>query len=335
MSGSGHGSGNGNGSGSGNGNGSGSGNCKCDCKCPGCGCEVVGVDPDGWSDGLESMLLDWQDDAMGYIYIHQHSAKHYRFWHRLLMVTSILLVSVGGLGAMFVEAYKAKWPVFMFAGFGIVGAFLAGIDEKFDLSALAARHDEARKSFTSLPRKIQLELRKTRSHRKDADTFTDGIEELFAQVQKEAPEPLEKHVRMWISLKARSGVKRIDTYSQIQLYRNTMGTTSSSHATRQAVRQQLPIPRPVVRTQSDPVGLEPIDESAREKFTVDRDDVVGTTSAHRRAMFSIEDTYRDILRRDPALLPNKLPNKVLVDDSDHLVDPVEYLRTVYTAPQTV
>lgn len=281
------------------------------------------------------MLLEWQDEAMGYIYIYQHSSKYYRKLHRVCMFLSILLVIVGGLGAMFVEAYKVKWPVLVFAGLGIAGAILQAIDEKFDLAAEAARHDEARKSFLVVPRKIQLELRRERSHRSDADTFANGVEELFSQVQRDAPDPLEKYVRMWIELKQLSG-KRIDTESHLQLYTNPMGATSSLHDTRRVVQhagrasstKQLPVG-------SAPV-LEPISEG-REKFTVGREDVVSGPTPARRGMFRIETTYGDVLQRDPAKLPNRLPHKVLTDVEVGVchTDPAQYLESVYKPLQAV
>jgi len=267
---------------------------------------------------------------------------------------------------MFFQAVNFNWPLFIFASLGILGAIIQGIDEKLDLSAEYARYDETRKSFMGIPRKIQLELRKVPSHRKDADDFADLMEDEIATIQKDAPFPLEKYVRRWVEMREKYRYRKLTTVSQIEIYQqqqSLMGNTISPRDAGKVMRDEgrsgehtrahhhhhHPRQNEAEERTKEPAILVPIEASAPstshtepvEKASIEsveldsaragRERFVGGRDL-RRDMFRIESTYRDVLHRGPAVLPNRLPHKVIASEPEEVphLDPVGYLKSIYT-----
>lgn len=279
---------------------------------------VVSSPSDSWTHEIEETLMLWYEEALGYIYIHQNSAQYYMWWHRVLVIFSILLGAVAGIGGLLVETYDVKWPVLVFGSVGLVAAAITAIDDRLALSSEGARHDASASSYMAMPKNIQAELQKNPSGRENADVFLESVEQVFTNAQVNSPKPLEKYVRRWLVLRKNYPDRKNPMFSMIYLTHSYMGaTTSSHHDTTVSLREARSTPHLGCR---------------REHFAVERTPTESKISAARKNRFSIEAKYSQVMSRDPAILPNKLPGG---SGNSLDVDPASYIIANYNAKESV
>lgn len=162
-------------------------------------------DHNGWTSDIVEMLESWQEEAMGWAYMHNLARRECTIWHWVIFLTSVVLIIIGGIGSLVMAIVDGhKWIGFIFGSLSLVGAAIWSLDDQMlELKDLAAKHDEASHKWITIPKKIQVELKKNVSHRIAADQFLTDMQKEFAEVQATDPAVSDRHIDRWVELKQR------------------------------------------------------------------------------------------------------------------------------------
>lgn len=157
----------------------------------------------GWTPDVVEMLESWQEEAMGWAYMHNMARRECTVWHWVIFLSSVALIIIGGIGSLVMAVVDGhKWIGFIFGSASLIGGAIWSLDDQMlELKELATKHDTAAHKWITIPKKIQVELKKNVSHRIAADQFLTDMQKEFAEVQADDPAVSDRHIDHWIELK--------------------------------------------------------------------------------------------------------------------------------------
>ena len=150
-----------------------------------------------WTDHIERMLAQWCDQAKCFEWMHNEAYTIYNRRSRIIMISSIILSSVGGLsnvitGGYTVDGFELSW---VFGSISIFSGLTNLLQDKLGYTVSATEHKQYTVLWGIIRRKIEEELVLPIQSRKNCGTFLKCIRQDINQVSIDGNAKIPSRVR--------------------------------------------------------------------------------------------------------------------------------------------
>ena len=112
----------------------------------------------------DNLLFEWKNYSDNNSEMHEKSIGYFKFWNHGLMIPSMIMGSVTGLGAIFIANKgenndgRVDWVLVGFGVVGIVSTLLVSVHRFMNVERLQTEHDFYSDMFANISNEIEMHL---------------------------------------------------------------------------------------------------------------------------------------------------------------------------------